>query len=73
MAPLARFFSSPRGNEGSYDKAKDSAGDEGRGDQLNGVDALHGSGNSACSISLNNALDLTIFPYRRSGFEAMAC
>jgi hypothetical protein len=57
MAPMARSFPAPCGNEGSNAKANDCAADEGCGDQLNGVDALHGSGISACSISLHNALD----------------
>jgi hypothetical protein len=61
MAPLTRFFPSPRRNEGSKAKANYGAGDE-RRDQLQDVDAVHGSGISACSISLNNTQDRAIFP-----------
>ena len=62
MAPLTRFFPSPRGNEGSKAKANCGAGDERRRDQLQDVDAVHGSGISACSISFDNTQNRPIFP-----------
>ena len=62
MAPMTRFFASPRRNEGSKAKANRGAGYERRRDQLKGVDTVHGSGISACSVSLNNPLAPSIFP-----------
>lgn len=53
MAPMTRSFPSPHRNEGSKAKANCGAGDE-RRHQMQGLDAVHGSGISACLISLNN-------------------